>query len=581
MTAPRRALGALAFALAVPAGAESGFVDVPGGHIAWEHAGSGAPLVLIHDGLLPGASWDEVWRPLSERFDVVRWDRRGYGASTSTIRDYSTADDLLAVLDALKLERVALVGCSSGGGLALDFAIAHPERVGALVLEGPVLSGFPYSQHFNERGLRNRAPFRRSRDLAATVALWAEDPYITDARNADARARLRALLGRFPQSITAGIPWSTRPDPDSRPRLGDVKVPLRLVVGESDIADVHAHVGAIQAGVAGAERIVVPRAGHLVHLERPDVFVALVEEFLDPGGTALRFLAAGAGIPATPAARALFQYDSGAALDVREAGREARGKAAVLDISFASPLGGRAPAFVIEPLVPARAGERRAGLVFLHHGQGDRSTFLDEAASLAERGVVSLLLEAPENREGPLPPPFDPDVEEHDIRQTIVDLRRSFDLLLARPDVDPERLAYVGWSLGATMGARLVGLEPRARGFVLMAGWASYARAARDGHGLFGAALRGFASPEGQRAWLARVEPLDGTHFMDGRAPILLQFARRDEYISRMDAELDQAAAFPGGQAREYDAGHFELGTGEARHDREEWLGHLLALPPR
>lgn len=578
MTGPRAVLLALFLAAAVRAGAESGFVDVPGGRLAWERGGAGSPVVLIHDGLLPGASWDEVWRPLLERFDVVRWDRRGYGASTSTTRDYSSADDLLAVLDALRLERVALVGCSAGGGLALDFTLAHPERVRALVLEGPVLSGFPYSQHFFERGLRNRAPLRRSKDAAASVALWADDPYITDARNVEARARLRALLERFPQSLTGGAP-SSRPDPDSRLRLGEVKVPLRLLVGESDIADVHAHVGAIEAGVAGAERIVVPRAGHLVHLERPDRFVALVEEFLDPAGTALRFLASGAGTPAAADVRALFAYDPRAPLDTREEKLEARGAATVRDVSFASPLGGRAPAYVVEPAAPARPGERRAGLVFLHHGRGDRSTFLDEAAALAGRGVVCVLLEAPENREGPLPPPFDPDVEERDIRQTVVDLRRSFDLLLARPDVDPGRLAYVGWSLGATAGARLAGLEPRARGFVLMAGWAAYSRAARDGQGMLGAALRGFATPAAQQAWLSRVERLDGTHFMNGRAPVLLQFARRDPYISRLDAELFLASAFPGGEAREYDTGHFELGSGEARREREEWLARLLALP--
>jgi len=576
MTA-RSALAAVLVAAALPARAETGIVDVPGGRIAWERAGSGPPLVLVHDGLLPGASWDEVWTPLGARFDVLRWDRRGYGASTTTTRDYSSADDLLAVLDALALDRAALVGCSAGGGLALDFAIAHPERVSALVLEGPVLSGFPYSQHFSARGLRNRAPLRRSRDAAGTVALWADDPYITDSRNVEARARLRALLDRFPQSVTGGILFSTRPDPDSRSRLAALDVPLRLVVGESDVPDVHAHVGAIEAGVKGAERIVVPRAGHLVHLERPDVFVRLVEEFLDPHGTALRFLAAGAGMPARPETRALLGYDAKAPLDVQEARREARGRARVLDVSFASPLGGRAPAFVVEPA--ARGRGQRAGVVFLHHGQGDRATFLDEGAALAERGVVSVLLEAPQNREGPLPAPFDPDGEERDIRQTLVDLRRSFDLLLDRPDVDPERLAYVGWSLGATMGARLAGIEPRARGFVLMAGWASYTRAARDGHGLFGAAFQGFASPAEQTAWLERIEPLDGTHFMTGRTPVLLQFAGRDAYVSRLDAALFEAAAFPGAESRDYDAGHFELGAGEARLDREAWLALLLDLP--
>ena len=558
--------------------AESGFVEVPDGRIAWERAGSGQPLVLIHDGLLPGASWNEVWAALTARFDVVRWDRRGYGASTSDTRDYSNVDDLLAILDHLKLERVALVGCSSGGALALDFAIAHPERVGALVLEGPVLSGFPHSRHFYERGIRNRAPLRTLQDSQATLARWAKDPYITDSRNGAARARLRALLEQFPQSVTGGIPWSTRPEPDSRARLGEVKAGVRLIAGESDIADVHAHMGAIEGGVPGAERIVVPRAGHLVHLELPETFVSLVSEFLDPDGAALDFLARGAGVPASDQARALFDYDVLAPLDVQEAGVETRDGASVRDVSFASPLGGHAPAFVVEPSRPAADGELRAGLVFLHHGRGNRSTFLDEAVALAERGVVSVLVDAPENRE-PHAPPFDPEAEERNIRQTLTDLRRAFDLLAARPDLDPERMAFVGWSLGATMGGRLVGLEPRAKGFVLAAGWASYTLAARAGHGLFAAAYHGFLESAAQEAWSSRIEPLDGTHFMDGHAPMLLQFALRDEYISRIDAALYRAAAFPGARSLAYDVGHFELGHGPARRDREEWLAQLLSLP--
>lgn len=555
-------------------------MEVPSGRIAWERAGAGPTVVLIHDGLLPGASWDEVWAPLGARFDVVRWDRRGYGNSTTDTRDYSSADDLLAVLDHLGIERAALVGCSSGGALALDFAIAQPGRVSALVLEGPVLSGFPHTRHFYERGIRNRAPLRTRQDAAGTLARWAKDPYITDTRNGAARARLRALLDRFPQSVTGGIPWSTRPEPDTRPRLHELRAPLRLIVGESDVADVHAHVGAIEGGVRGAERIVVPRAGHLVHLERPELFVELVTAFLDPDAAALEFLARGAGVPASAQARALFEYDAQAPLELQQTAVEPRGGAEVRDVSFASPLGERAPAFVVEPSPPAAPGERRAGVVFLHHGQGNRSTFLDEAVALAERGVVSVLVDAPENRE-PHAPPFDPEGEERDIRHTVTDLRRAFDLLEARPDVDPDRLAFVGWSLGATMGGRLVGLEPRAKGFVLAAGWASYTRAARDGHGLIAAAFNGFLKPAAQEAWTSRVEPLDGTHFMDGRAPVLLQFALRDEYISRLDAALYKAAAFPGATSLDYDVGHFELGAGAARSDRELWLGRLLSLPTR
>lgn len=578
----RLAVASACLLAASAARAETGFLDVPGGRLAWERRGSGPPLVLVHDGLLPGASWDEVWPALTQRFDVLRYDRRGYGASTTTTADYDNDADLLALLDAQKLPSVALVGASAGGGLALGFTIAHPGRVSRLVLEGPVLPGFSYSGHYIERGIRNTGvPAARPEDAGKALANWAADPYLTDARNADGRARLRALIERFPLSAQGRLKGSQRPDPDARAKLGGLSLPVRLLVGESDIPDVHAHVGAIEHGVPGAERIVVSQAGHLVHLERPETFVRLVAEFVDPEGSARRLLADGLGSAALPATRALFDYDAAAPLDVQEKGVEARGAARIHDVHFKSPHGDRAPAYVVEPAAPG-ARRSRAGLVFLHHGQGDRSTFLDEAVALAGRGVVSVLLEAPENRPEAAPAAvFDPVVDEDEIRHTVIDLRRCFDVLLARRDVDPGRLAYVGWSLGATMGSRLAGLEPRARGFVLMAGWASLSDAAAHGHARFAAAFAGFQDAAGRERWLARIAPLDGTHLLKGTPRVLLQFAIRDPFISRFDAAVARAAAGPRAESKEYDTGHFGLGTGPALADRESWLAALLALPAR
>ncbi len=579
---PRRlAFGAVCVLMALCAQADTGILDVPGGRIAWERSGRGAPLVLVHDGLLPGASWDEVWPDLARRFDVLRYDRRGYGASTTATADFDNVADLLALLDAQRLDRVALVGASAGGGLAVNFTLEHPERVSRLVLEGPVLPGFSYSGHYMERGIRNTGTAARPGDAEAALGKWSLDAYLTDARNADGRARLRALIERFPLAAQGRLKGSQRPDPDARSRLAGLKLPVRLLVGESDIPDVQAHVGALELGVTGAERLVVSHAGHLIHLERPDTFVRLVAEFVDPDGTAKRLLADGLGSPATPATRALFAYDARMPLDVREKGVERRGRALVHDVHFASPHGDRAPAYVVEPAAPG-ARRSRAGLVFLHHGQGDRGTFVDEAVALAERGVVSVLLEAPENRPEAAPVAvFDSAVDEDEIRHTVVDLRRCFDVLVGRRDVDPARLAYVGWSLGATMGGRLAGLEPRARGFVMLAGWASLTDAAANGHGRFAASFAAYLDEAARTRWLERIHPLDGTHLMDGTAPMLLQFATRDPFIARFDAALYRAAAGARAESRDYEIGHFGLDRTDARRDREEWLARLLSLPPR
>lgn len=554
-----------------------GTVTVPGGRLAYEVSGTGPDVVLIHDGLLPSATWDEQVGPFSRRFRVVRYDRRGYGSSETTTRDYSHVDDLLAVLDHAGVAKAALVGCSAGGALALDFALAHPERVTSLVLVGPILSGFGFTEHFVRRNATNAAPGLMREDDAASVDRWATDPFLTDARNVEARRRLKELLVRYPQSATRKVLHSARPDPDSRSRLGEVKVPLLLVTGASDVPDVHAHIGAIASGVRHAERVVIAQAGHLPQLEQPAEFNARVLEFLDPRGTAAELLAAGLGSRATPDARKAFDYDAAAPLAVETKGTEEKPRAYVHDVTFASS-GARVPAWLVEPKAPGP----HAGLVFLHHGQGNRTTFLEEALGLAARGVVSLAFDAPSVRPeaaASAAPPFDVADERREIVQTVVDVRRAFDLLAARPDVDAKRLGFVGYSLGATMGARLAGLDARPSALVLIAGFPALSYDMGDGHGTAAAWFDALLDPAAQQAYRDAIGPLDGTHFLvGGTAPVLLQFARGDDFISPVDAELFAAATRGRAETKWYDGEHFDLGAGAPRADRAAWLARLLGL---
>jgi pimeloyl-ACP methyl ester carboxylesterase len=567
-----------AAATADDAGASTrGIVTVPGGRLAYDIAGTGDTVVLIHDGLLPSATWDEQLVPFARRFRVVRYDRRGYGASETTTRDYSNVEDLKAVLDHVGAAKAALVGCSAGGALALDFALAHPDRVKALVLVGPVLSGFGFSEHFLRRNAENTAPGLMRKDDAGSIERWATDPFITDARNVEARRRLKELLVRYPQSATRQIPHPARPDPDSRSRLGDVKAPLLLITGASDVPDVHAHIGAIASGVPHAERVVIARAGHLPQLEQPAEFNARVLEFLDPRGRAAELLAAGLGTPATPEARQAFDYDAGAPLALETKGKEERAEAYVFDVTFASG-GARVPAYIVEP----KAAGPHAGIVFLHHGQGNRTTFLDEAVGLAARGVVSVSFDAPPMRpeaQASAALPFDVADERREIVQTVVDIRRAFDVLAARSDVDAKRLAFVGYSLGATMGARLAGLDTRPSALVLIAGFPALSYDMGDGHGTAAAWFDALLDAPAQKAYRDAIGPLDGTHFLaGGTAPVLLQFARGDDFISPVDAELFAAATRGRSETRWYPGEHFDLGAGSPREDRAAWLARLLGL---
>ena len=387
---PRYALSVLLFLIASAASATSaatGFVEAPGGGRLWyEIQGEGAPVVFLHDGLVSSAGWDGPFGDLSKSFRAIRYDRRGFGRSEAPKGPYSDVDDLDAVFGTLKIGRAVLVGCSNGSRLAVDDTLAHPDRVEALVLVGPVVSGLPYSAHFQRRGMSNYRPMFQEKSREKLIEAWVQDPYLTDSRNAAARGRLRELLTQGPGPLTARVPESRPPDRPAVGRLAEIGIPTLILVGGSDIPDVHAHAGVLEAGIHGSRRVIVPGAGHLIQLERPEELDREILDFLRPQDSARAWLGTVSEGFDLAQARRLLDYDAAAPLEVKEAGTESRGEVRIVDLSFASPLGGRVPAYLV---LPPGAG-RRPAVLFLHPGRGNRSTFLDEAVGLAqERGATT------------------------------------------------------------------------------------------------------------------------------------------------------------------------------------------------
>jgi pimeloyl-ACP methyl ester carboxylesterase len=569
----------LLMAAAASAEPATGFVDAPGGGRLWYEAkGQGSPVVLLHDGLVSSAGWDGPFDSLSQSFRVIRYDRRGFGRSEAPKGPYSDVDDLNAVFEALRIGRATLVGCSNGSKLAVDYTLAHPDRVEALVLVGPVISGLPYSEHFLRRGMVNYRPMFQEKSREKLIEAWVQDPYLTDPHDAEARTRLRELLTKSPGPLTATFPESRPPDRPAAGRLAEIHVPTVILVGESDIPDVHAHAGVLEAGIHGARRKIVRGIGHLVQLEQPTAITREVLLLLRPEEAVERELTLSSRLVFLDETRRALDYDARAPLEIQEAGTERRGDVRIVDLSYASPMGGRVPAYLILP-----PGEgRHPAVLFLHPGQGDRKTFVDEAVGLAkDRGFVALTISAPflrpENRGKRGGNPWNPEVERREQIQTIVDLRRGFDLLVSRPEVDPGRLAYVGHSLGATVGGTLAGVEKRPRAFVLMAGYPSLTHAMMNNGDQGSIAFRELATPEQRGAYVKAMAPLDALYYVFAAAPakLLFQFAKRDEYITPWDAAAYVRSAKEPKEVLWYDTDHFF--NDAARWDRDEWLARNLS----
>lgn len=256
---------------------QSAFLDLEGGRIFYEVFGDGFPLVLIHDGLAHSVVWDAQVEDLASDYRVIRYDRRGYGRSDQPTGPYSNVADLDTLIDHLGVDRAILIGSSSGGGLAIDYTLAHPEHVDALVLAGAVVDGLGYSFHFMRRAYANY-----SLDEKVHLDNWINDPYAIAPGNDDARSRLEAILHSFPQNLSLGKgQLARRPERPALGRLAEITVPALLIVGERDIPDVLAHAGAILAGIRGARLIFLDGAGHLPYLEQPYAFNRAVREFFD------------------------------------------------------------------------------------------------------------------------------------------------------------------------------------------------------------------------------------------------------------------------------------------------------------
>jgi dienelactone hydrolase len=289
-----------------------------------------------------------------------------------------------------------------------------------------------------------------------------------------------------------------------------------------------------------------------------------------------------AGAPAFEELVKQFDYDVKAAPDVREVGRERRPGATVIDLTYASPRGGRVPAYLVMP-----EGRGPFAAVLFGHWMMEgsplknRREFLEEALVLARAGAVSLLIDTPLVRPGFVPEKDEKRAAEQSSevgRQQVVDFRRGLDILLARRDVDPKRVAYVGHSFDAHVGAILAAVEKRVGSFVLMAGEYADEEYVFDPENEAMVKVRQRFGDEALREFFRDYAWDDPVHFVGHSAPaaVFLQFGKKDKPITEKMARRDFARFNEPKRIGFYDAGH-ELDA-VARRERVEWLAERLSL---
>lgn len=262
----------------------TGWIVVDGGELPSIEAGTGPCVLLLHAGIADMSMWEPQLDELSKDFAVAAYDARGYGLSRSEPGTYSPLSDLAAVVQARDEPSVALVGCSLGGALALEYAAANPEQVWALVWVCGGIWGSPRIQDEVEAAFNaGREVLKASADwdaLAdADAAFWVDGPRTPGRGPAELRDQVRGMILRNIRRPDDGLVLDFEPQSDVS-RLRAIKCPVLVVLGDFDATAIAAGAATLKELLPNVRETHFP-AAHMPNLEYPSAFAEIVRDFLE------------------------------------------------------------------------------------------------------------------------------------------------------------------------------------------------------------------------------------------------------------------------------------------------------------
>lgn len=262
-------------AWSVPANVGEVFAVKGNAWLAFEGSGPpgvGADVVMLHAGVADRRSWQPLVDLIADKHRCIRFDARGYGETTYEPEAFSTAADALSVMDKAEIEEAVVVGNSVGGGAAIDLALANPERVSGLALIGPAVGGAPEQPAEDEttRALEQQLhSAQQSGDVDALNAvearIWLDGPLAPEGRvQGPVRDLFLDMNGR---ALRADDPGETGLGEDSWSRLGEIGVPVQVLVGELDVPEFQQLAAELAERIPDAELVRLPGVAHLPQLE--------------------------------------------------------------------------------------------------------------------------------------------------------------------------------------------------------------------------------------------------------------------------------------------------------------------------
>lgn len=266
---------------------KSGFANIDSAKIYYEVAGMGMPLVMIHAGVADSRQWNNEFMNFAQAYQVIRYDMRGFGRSEPVNGEFSHMSDLVSLLDALEVHQpLVMMGCSMGGGLAMDSALTHPSRARALIMVDSGPSGLELDVARSSKFADVDKAFKEGNlDLVAELEtqIWFDGVGRTPEQvNQPMRKLLwemnRLALSHEVKQLGKRLPNTQTPAFD---RLGELDMPVLVIVGAHDTAYTLAAADYMTEKIQSARKVIIEDAAHLPNMDQPHEFQGIVKDFLE------------------------------------------------------------------------------------------------------------------------------------------------------------------------------------------------------------------------------------------------------------------------------------------------------------
>lgn len=250
--------------------------------LAYDVAGQGPAVILIHGGTVDRRMWDDQQSFLTRSFTVVRVDNAGHGASLLPDGEVSEVEGVRRVLDELGIERAHVVGLSAGAVIAVYFAVTYPGRLSSLVLTMGGMPGWEDAVWPAELdvGFEDMVAAAKAGDFDTARRLLLDlPPMRPSAAMPGVAARIEEMVRGFSwEPYTRDVTYEKLPP--AGPRLHEIEVPVLIVQGALDIPAFRDSARLLARIVPRGEHVEIAGAGHMVNMERPDEYNRVVVEFL-------------------------------------------------------------------------------------------------------------------------------------------------------------------------------------------------------------------------------------------------------------------------------------------------------------